>query len=343
MTMTARKKMFRTMCLASTAALAILVSPAIAERAIEPPAKPIVYTKVGSWKITHHPENKSCNAADVNLGSTTVIIEAGHKTTGAWWMILMTNPKWTWTWGQDMELFLDTPSGKSWGVQFQARDSTTLLSEKVSESLIASLTGSADVQIRLGDDKLVYWYHYAEDSPTTQLAEVIQKLRECRREKIESTPEMKSWAYDDETARNLHEAHTVVLPQLTPVPIKTGVLHQMKGRAVAPLRIETPPGQDYLLKLVNVQNKDEMVIYVSRESSYVTKVPFGTYRIHGAVGQTWYGEKHRFGPDTTTHFRLVKKDGKSDQFTFNQAEGKAHGYTIQLVKLETPPIKADEF
>ncbi len=107
--------------------------------------------------------------------------------------------------------------------------------------------------------------------------------------------------------------------------------------------IETPPGQDYLLKLVNVQNKDEMVIYVSRESSYVTKVPFGTYRIHGAVGQTWYGEKHRFGPDTTTHFRLVKKDGKSDQFTFNQAEGKAHGYTIQLVRLETPPIKADEF
>jgi hypothetical protein len=215
--------------------------------------------------------------------------------------------------------------------------------EKVSESLIASLTGSADFQIRLGDDKLVYWYHYAEDSPTTQLAEVIQKLRECRREKIESTPEMKSWAYDD-AARNLHEAYTVVRPQLTPVPIKSGVLHQMKGRAVAPLRIETPPGQDYLLKLVNVQNnKDQMVIYVSRESSYVTKVPFGTYRILGAAGQTWYGEKDRFGPDTTAHFRLVKKDGKSDQFTFNQAEGKAHGYAIQLIKLETPPIKADEF
>jgi hypothetical protein len=115
--MTARK--FRCLMASTATALAILVSPAIAERLIEPPAKPIVYAKVGSWKITHHPENKSCNAADVNLGSTTVLIEAGQKTTGAWWMILMINPKWNWTWGQDMELFLDTHLGNHGASSFR--------------------------------------------------------------------------------------------------------------------------------------------------------------------------------------------------------------------------------
>jgi len=69
--MTARK--FRCLMASTATALAMLVSPAIAERLIEPSAKPTVYTKVGSWKITHHQENKSCNAADVNMGSTTVI------------------------------------------------------------------------------------------------------------------------------------------------------------------------------------------------------------------------------------------------------------------------------
>jgi hypothetical protein len=88
---------------------------------------------------------------------------------------------------------------------------------------------------------------------------------------------------------------------LKAVPIENGIVRRKKGRdAIAPLKIETPASSDYVLKLVNVHNgAEEMLIYVRRSSLHALKVPLGPYRIHGAFGDVWYGEKHLFGPDTS--------------------------------------------
>jgi hypothetical protein len=144
-------------------------------------------------------------------------------------------------------------------------------------------------------------------------------------------------------------------PQLSPIPVKNGVLRQRKGEsAVAGLRIETPPSADYVLKLVNIRDgKEEMLIYVHRGSTFETKIPLGAYKINGAYGETWYGEKYLFGPERTSFIRLVQKDGKSDQFTFyrsgNRTKGYVvHGFDIHLTQqisgnLETQNIRAEEF
>jgi hypothetical protein len=76
-------------------------------------------------------------------------------------------------------------------------------------------------------------------------------------------------------------------------------------------------------------------------------IPLGTYKICGAFGPTWYGEKHLFGP-VTTYFKLVQTDGKNEEFTFRRTGNEAKGYVARLIKqvagnLETPEIQADDF
>jgi hypothetical protein len=143
--------------------------------------------------------------------------------------------------------------------------------------------------------------------------------------------------------------------KLLPVQARNGVLRQRKGEgAIAGLRIETPSSADYVLKFVNIRDgKEQMLIYVRRASTFETKIPLGTYKINGAYGETWYGEKHLFGPERTSFIQLVQKDGKSDQFIFyrsgNRTKGYViHGYDIHLTEqmngnLETHKIREEEF
>jgi hypothetical protein len=86
---------------------------------------------------------------------------------------------------------------------------------------------------------------------------------------------------------------------------------------------------------------------MGRNSSFETKVPLGNYKIRGAFGPTWYGEKHLFGL-VTTYFKLVQKDGKNEEFAFRRTGHEAKGYVVRLIKqvagnLETPEIQADDF
>jgi hypothetical protein len=135
---------------------------------------------------------------------------------------------------------------------------------------------------------------------------------------------------------------------LTPVSVKNGIVRRKMGRdGVAPLRIETPAPEDYVLKLVNAHNgSEELLIYVGRNSQYETKVPLGTYTIHGASGTTWYGGQRLFGPGTS-YFRLVQNNG-NDQFTFRRSGNQVNGYVIRLIQqiagnLDTPRISAEDF
>src|SRR5262249_29592697 len=114
---------------------------------------------------------------------------------------------------------------------------------------------------------------------------------------------------------------------LKPVSVKNGILRRKVGRdAIAPMRIETPTSAHYILKLVNTQNgAEEMLIYVSSNSEFETKIPLGTYTIRGAYGEIWYGEEKLFGPDTS-YFRLVLQDGKTERFVFQRNGNRVNGY-----------------
>jgi hypothetical protein len=83
-----------------------------------------------------------------------------------------------------------------------------------------------------------------------------------------------------------------------------------RGNRIAPLKIETEAGSDYLLKLVNTSDEtDTITIFVRGGENFSTKVPLGGYSIRGATGKTWYNKQALFGPDTR-FFRLQNKDGK---------------------------------
>jgi hypothetical protein len=324
--------------------------PALSERPVDPYPKPSIFYTVGNWKVIHHPETKTCNA-EINMFSrpsgsqTNVIIETGftHPKGQAEgvpksWVIVLTNTQWTLKDGQEEELFLDTPSGKSWGVQFRARGTNAFVSEAVSDRLIASLTGSDPFRVRRDNGTiLAVWENDASGGPTSaQLDEVIKKLKECRQDKLETSTQQLSPPVTDSQS-------------LKPIPIHTGTIREKRRhQGIAPLRIEAPSGSDYIIKLVNVDTKsEELAIYVSRNATYETKVPYGAYRIRGASGQVWYGEKNLFGPNTS-YFSLAKKNEKDDIFRFERVGNKAHGFVVHLEQvvngnLETHSIKADEF
>src|SRR5262249_38796763 len=114
------------------------------------------------------------------------------------------------------------------------------------------------------------------------------------------------------------DQHKSALP---PPPTST-IAKSRRKNAIAPFSIETEPGANYLIKLVNVADaKDQIMIYVKGGETYSTKVPLGGYRIRAAAGQTWYGRNDLFGPETQ-FFRLRGKKGSGSEdspvFNFTQ-------------------------
>lgn len=113
----------------------------------------------------------------------------------------------------------------------------------------------------------------------------------------------------------------------------TGVMEKGHRKSrVAPLKIETESGADYLLKLVSIADEtDTITIYVRGGEPYSTKVPLGSYKIRAATGKTWYDKNVFFGPDTR-FFRLQSKDGKGPEASliarFWQERNKIFGMTL---------------
>ena len=154
----------------------------------------------------------------------------------------------------------------------------------------------------------------------------------------------------DPVARTRFAQLKPVPTNLKPVKISPGVIYNKAGRPLAPLRIETPAGTNYVLKLVHAANgREAMLIYVTGGKTFQTNAPLGTYKIRGASGSTWYGVSHLFGQGTR-YFKLQSKGrgANSDQFRFYRSGREVHGFRIILIKqvagnLETETIKPEEF
>jgi hypothetical protein len=106
------------------------------------------------------------------------------------------------------------------------------------------------------------------------------------------------------------EPSTVTDLQRTPLPTTSVIEKGQRKNRIAPLKIETEAGADYLLKLVSTADKTDIImIFVRGGETFSTKVPLGAYNVRGATGKTWYNKQALFGPETR-FFSLQNKDGK---------------------------------
>jgi len=140
---------------------------------------------------------------------------------------------------------------------------------------------------------------------------------------------------------------------LQPVPIKTGIISKAKPTgALAELKLATPSGKNYLIKLVDAKTSSQrMLIYLEGGKTFDTKISLGTYRIRVASGATWYGSQALFGPGTTFAQLQVMTNTTSaagDTFTFYRSGNTLKGHDIRLIgqidgTLDITPIAPEKF
>lgn len=126
---------------------------------------------------------------------------------------------------------------------------------------------------------------------------------------------------------------------------RPGIVSNWTGRQpVAPFEIITERGQNYYVKLVDSSSgRDAVSIYVTGGSRIEVNVPLGAYKIKYAVGSTWRGERHLFGPGNHTQFFAA-----NDEFYFQRRADGIYGYTIELIaqsggNLHTYQINSNNF
>lgn len=130
-------------------------------------------------------------------------------------------------------------------------------------------------------------------------------------------------------------------PELTS-PSNGSVRKWTSASSLAPLSIDTSPGSDYLVKLVNANTgQDVLDVYVKGGRNIELKVPLGSYHIKYASGEKWYGYEHLFGPNTGY--------SKADSlFRFEDTGYQVTGYTLTLYRvtngnLRTKNINKSQF
>lgn len=110
----------------------------------------------------------------------------------------------------------------------------------------------------------------------------------------------------------------------------------------APLEIKASGGNSHYIKLESTSDQKQYVTFFVRAGSTVeVDVPFGSYYLKYASGDTWYGVSNLFGLKTT----YTKSD---DIFDFYLEDGYANGYTVTLYpvtngNMHTEEISASEF
>jgi hypothetical protein len=117
----------------------------------------------------------------------------------------------------------------------------------------------------------------------------------------------------------------------TPISISTGVLLQPEN-SVAPFSIVTAPGYNYFVKLVDMNSRTAMKMFIVGGERFETKAPLGTFEIRYLAGHTWYGERNRlfFGKPPET---IASKANQLVDFSVEQTETETvySGHTIELI------------
>lgn len=140
------------------------------------------------------------------------------------------------------------------------------------------------------------------------------------------------------------------LPPITPVVscvpviVSSGAKKLYTHRpALAPLTITTPPGGNFVFRVVKDGTKKYvMSIYMAGDDTRKFKVPLGIYSIYAAQGQTWCGHDVAFGHSATRYTRL------DATFAFSRDAEGYNGHRIELVpqimgNLDSTEVTTKEF
>lgn len=120
-----------------------------------------------------------------------------------------------------------------------------------------------------------------------------------------------------------HSKQSIAICQA--VPINAGIYKKYSNsQLVAPLRLVTPYGENYYIKLVEKYSKQtELTVFVYGGFPLEIDVPLGIYELRYAYGHTWCGEPILFGKDT--------QYGKAEaDFSFQINDQQISGYTVEL-------------
>jgi hypothetical protein len=121
-------------------------------------------------------------------------------------------------------------------------------------------------------------------------------------------------------------------PQV-PLPSSGSVRRFIQAENVAPLEIQSPPGINYLVKLVELPTrKPALTVFIQGGQPINIDVPLGTYLVRYAAGKDWYGETFLFGPDTTY-------SEADETFIFQKEGDRVSGYTITLFKVRNGNLR----
>jgi hypothetical protein len=120
-------------------------------------------------------------------------------------------------------------------------------------------------------------------------------------------------------------------------------IYSRKSR-IAPFRVDTPAGDNYFIKLVEVSDKKTPVLtfFIYGGGTFQMDVPLGTYIMRYAIGKDWYGEQLLFGPCTTSFYEA------DAELAFTREGNTAKGHRITLEKqvggnLETMDVDEEQF
>jgi hypothetical protein len=128
---------------------------------------------------------------------------------------------------------------------------------------------------------------------------------------------------------------TINIPEV-PLPPSGKVTQSTKQPRIAPLTIESSPGANYFLKLINISSQTTiMTVFIRGGSPAKVKVPIGNYEIRYASGNKWYGTKLLFGSDTTYN--------KAESvFDFKKEGNRIMGYTLKLYKVQNGNLRTTQ-
>ena len=65
------------------------------------------------------------------------------------------------------------------------------------------------------------------------------------------------------------------------------------------IEVKAPSSKSVYVKVVKTSGSTQVGFYVAAGNTASVNVPSGSYAVHFAIGQTWYGKSNRFGNDTS--------------------------------------------
>jgi hypothetical protein len=158
-------------------------------------------------------------------------------------------------------------------------------------------------------------------------------------DELDPTPEMESQTEEPPDQNTKQESFSVP-PE--PLPGNGTWWKYTSEELIAPLQISVSEGHHYYVKVTeSFTDEKVLTVFIRSGQTIEVEVPTGSYDLKYAIGDTWYGRQHLFGPET-------EYLEANDTFNFEIVGQRVRGHRIELIvqeggNLSTAPIPESEF